>query len=88
MEVRILMRSHRDEPMPRSVPMTIIPDDQPWASEAALGALGGVFDQDMENLPQIQKGLKASKTGKVQLANYQEIRIRHFHQTLDKYLAR
>ncbi|MDR7102384.1 aromatic ring-hydroxylating dioxygenase subunit alpha [Croceicoccus sp. BE223] len=88
MEVRILMRSHRDDPMPRSVPMTIIPDDQPWASEAALGALGGVFDQDMENLPQIQKGLKASKTGKVQLANYQEIRIRHFHQTLDKYLAR
>lgn len=86
MEVRILMRSHRDEPMPRSVPMTLIPEDQPWASEAGLGALGGVFDQDMNNLPQIQEGLKSSPNGKVRLANYQEIRIRHFHKTLDKYL--
>jgi hypothetical protein len=29
-----------------------------------------------------------SKTGQVNLGDYQEIRIRHFHRTLDKYLAR
>ncbi len=44
-------------------------------------------NQDMENLPYVQDGLKASKSGWVELANYQEIRIRQFHQTLDKYLA-
>jgi hypothetical protein len=42
----------------------------------------------MANLPYVQEGLKASKTGQVNLGDYQEIRIRHFHRTLDKYLAR
>jgi hypothetical protein len=41
----------------------------------------------MSNLPYVQDGLKASKTGLVNLSAYQEIRIRQFHQTLDKYLA-
>jgi hypothetical protein len=48
--------------------------------------LGDVFEQDMENLPFVQDGMHASKTAKIQLANYQEIRIRQFHQTMDKYL--
>jgi hypothetical protein len=42
----------------------------------------------MSNLPFVQDGLKCSKNGKVNLANYQEIRIRQFHDTIDKYLAR
>ena len=42
----------------------------------------------MGNLPFVQDGLKASKNGQVQLGDYQEIRIRHFHRTLDKYLDR
>ena len=42
--------------------------------------------QDGANLPRVQAGMKASKKGTVTQANYQEIRIRHFHQTLDKYL--
>ena len=46
-----------------------------------------LIDQDASNLPQVQKGMKASKKGAVTLANYQEVRIRHFHQTLDKYLT-
>ena len=46
-----------------------------------------VFDQDGSNLPQVQRGMKASKKGTITLANYQEVRIRHFHQTLDKYLS-
>ena len=47
-----------------------------------LGALGDVFEQDMANLPFLQKGMKQSKKGAVSLGNYQEVRIRHLHQTL------
>jgi len=54
--------------------------------EGELGVLGDVFEQDMGNLPYVQEGLKASKTGEVNLGDYQEIRIRQFHQTLEKYL--
>ena len=74
--------------MPRAVPMRMLSDDEPWSSASELGTLGHVFDQDMANLPYVQDGLKASKNGEVQLGDYQEIRIRHFHRTLDRYLAR
>ncbi len=50
-------------------------------------ALAFIFDQDANNLPEVQKGLHASNKGHVISANYQELRIRHFHATLDKYLS-
>jgi phenylpropionate dioxygenase-like ring-hydroxylating dioxygenase large terminal subunit len=87
MEVRILMRVPPGAPKPRSVPMHFLKEDETWSSAAELGTLGNVFDQDMANLPYVQDGLKASKNNEVQLGDYQEIRIRHFHRTLDKYLS-
>ena len=89
MEVRILMRTNKGETAPRSKPMHLIPDDQPFASAGELigAALAGVFDQDMRNLPYVQDGMKAMPEGQLQLGHYQESRIRHFHQTLDKYLS-
>ena len=85
MEVRILDYVPAGQPTPRAAPMRMLADDEPWA--AALGVLGSIVDQDMGNLPHVQTGMKASKNGKLHLANYQESRIRHFHQTLDKYLG-
>ena len=41
----------------------------------------------MGNMPYVHEGLLASGTRKVLLAEYQESRIRHFHHTLDRYLA-
>jgi len=74
------------KPMPRGVPMNFLTDAQPWTAAPELGVLGAVFEQDMQNLPYVQEGLKASKNGRVNLGDYQEIRIRQFHQTLEKYL--
>lgn len=87
MEVRILTRVPPGQPIPPGVPMKFLTDAQPWTEAKELGVLGSVFEQDMQNLPYVQQGLKASKTGKVNLADYQEIRIRQFQQTLDKYLG-
>jgi phenylpropionate dioxygenase-like ring-hydroxylating dioxygenase large terminal subunit len=88
MEVRILVRVPEGQPIPHGVPMKFLSDDEPWTAAPELGVLGHVFEQDMDNLPYVQEGLKASKTGEIQLGDYQEIRIRQFHQTLDKYLSR
>ncbi|WP_159982257.1 MULTISPECIES: SRPBCC family protein [unclassified Novosphingobium] len=50
-------------------------------------ALGIVFDQDTGNMQAQQEGfLAAHKSGQT-LANYQEVRIRHMHRTLDSFLA-
>lgn len=88
MEVRILMRK-KDGDVPPVPEMYRIGDDEPFTSAAHLigQPLAEVFDQDMMNLPYVQEGLKASANNEVQLGNYQEIRIRQFHQTLDKYLG-
>lgn len=84
MEVRILDYVEKGKPRPRAVPMKLLDEDQNWAS--ALGVMGSILDQDMGNLPHVQAGMQVSKNKKLHLANYQESRIRHFHQTLDGYL--
>ncbi len=86
MEVRILTRVAPGQPIPRGVPMKFLSSEQPWTAAPELGVLGSVFEQDMENLPYLQAGMKVSKNGQINLGDYQEIRIRQFHQTLDKYL--
>jgi phenylpropionate dioxygenase-like ring-hydroxylating dioxygenase large terminal subunit len=89
MEIRLLFRNPPGQPMPRAVPMKFLTEEQTFMDGADhLGpALAAVFDQDMVNLPYVQDGMKASKNKRIELGNYQEIRIRHFHRTLDKYLA-
>jgi hypothetical protein len=86
MEVRILVRAPQGAKLPRAAPMRLLGEDEPWSAAAELGALGRVFDQDMANLPFVQIGLDSDPDGRVQLADYQEIRIRHFHGTLDRYI--
>lgn len=87
MEVRVLSRVRKGEPIPRGVPMHLLTNEQKWTDAPELGVLGDVFEQDMANLPFVQEGLHASKNGLVNFADYQEVRIRQFHQTLDKYIS-
>lgn len=87
MEVRVLGRAAHGQPVPRAAEMIFLSDDEPWSSVTAWGKLGAVYDQDMANLPFVQEGLLSSPNDRVELGRYQESRIRHFHQTLDKYLA-
>lgn len=85
MEVRLLGRLKPGETAP--VPqMKMLEPHESFADH--LGQLGVILEQDMDNLPHVQTGMEVSKTRKLQLAHYQESRIRHFHRTLDKYLAR
>lgn len=86
MEVRLLARKPKDGPMPEAAEMRFLTEDEPWATVKEWGALGEVFDQDMENLPYVQEGLIASANDRVEFGAYQEGRIRQFHQTMDKYL--
>ncbi len=87
-QVRVLTRVPPGQPRPHGAPMHFLSAHESWESAAETGVLGGVVDQDMDNMALVQEGLKASRNGRVELADYQEVRIRHFHQTLDKYLAR
>jgi hypothetical protein len=57
MDIYILKRVPKGEARPRPAPVHWLSDDEPFSAAAELGALGGVFDQDMANLPYVQEGL-------------------------------
>ena len=86
MEVMLLALAPKNKPTPKPVPYHFLEADEPWTNATELGLLGAVFEQDMSNLPFVQQGLKAMHKPGVTLGNYQESRIRHFHQTLDQYI--
>ncbi len=46
-----------------------------------------MLDQDLHNLPRVQAGMR-SRAFRGLLLNAQERRIRHFHRTLEHYVAR
>ncbi|MEO0549698.1 MAG: aromatic ring-hydroxylating dioxygenase subunit alpha [Pseudomonadota bacterium] len=73
-----------ERPAPAEVHWLELDDDYTLAPQ--LGMLAKVFNQDQFNLAAVQKGLHSQPKKEVIFANYQETKIRHFHQTLDQWL--
>lgn len=88
MEIMFLFAKAADGSHPPPAKMNLLEPGQDWKDAPELGSAAMVADQDTDNLMRIQRGLKASRKPGVTLARYQESRIRHFHETLDAYLAR
>lgn len=87
MDIYILKRIPKGSDRPKAAVTHWLADDEPFSTAAELGALGGVFDQDMANLPYVQEGLKMMGSEiPVQFGRYTEIRLRQLHQTLQKLI--
>ncbi|MCE7797523.1 aromatic ring-hydroxylating dioxygenase subunit alpha [Sphingobium sufflavum] len=66
----------------------ILRDDQSFMESVGMDpGFGKILDQDTDNLYAQQEGLEASAKSGITLADYQEIRIRHFERAVDKYMA-
>jgi hypothetical protein len=63
------------------------PDDD-WVTAPELGMLAKVFNQDVANLPYVQKGLKTMKQPYVIFADYGETKPRHFHKLLEEWISK
>ena len=91
MEAIFLQRNHIDpekqEPY-EPIPIHYLSEDENWDDAEELTGIGFIFDQDMANIPELEAGMRASKKGAVTYADYQESRLRHYHQTIDKYIAK
>jgi phenylpropionate dioxygenase-like ring-hydroxylating dioxygenase large terminal subunit len=89
MDIYILKRVPKGSPRPQPAPVHWLGEDEPFSSAPELGALGGVFDQDMANLPLVQEGLKMMGDRiPVHFGLYTEMRLRHLHQVLRKHIER
>jgi len=62
-------------------------EGESWSHAPGFEALGMVIDQDMANLPRVQRGMVAARHRTHLLADYQESRLRHFHARLDRQLG-
>ena len=60
--------------------------EQSYTEVEALSWLDPVYDEDTGNLALQQQGLKSSRKRGITLGNYQEVRIRRVHQTMDEFM--
>ena len=72
--------------MPPNASVHWVPEDQSFSDVPELGLLGPVFDQDIDNMHYVQRGMKATRREGIRLGQYQESRIRQHHQTLMSYV--
>ncbi len=88
MDVMLLHPIPDNGPRPEPAPLRVLGPDEPFTDAPELDQISPIFEQDVSNMPLVQKGMKtlARKKG-ITLGNYQEIRVRHMHQTLDKYIT-
>lgn len=71
---------------PAPAPVQRLGLDASWHDAEAMGALADVFEQDMANLPLVQRGLKSRAKRGVSLGAYQEGRIRKWHRMIDSHI--
>lgn len=88
MEIMLLFSKAPDGSHPPACKPTRIGIEDSWHLVPGIGSAADVTDQDTDNLKRIQRGIRATKKPGVTLSAYQESRIRHFHRTLDAYMAK
>jgi phenylpropionate dioxygenase-like ring-hydroxylating dioxygenase large terminal subunit len=76
-----------DGPRPQPADPVTLKEEESFTTVSGLDpGFGRVFDQDTGILRSQQEGVMAAKKAGQTLTNYQEVRIRHFENTVDKYL--
>lgn len=88
MEIMMLFAKNADGTHPAVGKATIVGLEDSWHKVPGMGSAADVTDQDTEHLKRIQRGIRASKKAGATMSVYQESRIRHFHKTLEEYMAR
>ena len=73
---------------PPAAPIHWLGPDDDWVEAPELGMLAKVFNQDVYNMPRVQRGLKAMKQPYVLFGDYGETKPRHFHALLEEWIAR
>lgn len=87
-EVMFMRPRPKTGPTPETAQVEVLEDHQSFAEAKGMDpGFGVILDQDTGNLLAQQEGLEASAKGGMTLGDYQEIRVRHFEQAIDKYMA-
>jgi phenylpropionate dioxygenase-like ring-hydroxylating dioxygenase large terminal subunit len=86
-EVLILRPKPTDRPAPPPPePFDLSVEDSYALTPGFSKGLGMIYDQDTSNLAALTRGFKASASDGQVLGNYQEVRVRHLHDGVKRYL--
>ncbi|MFC0685775.1 RHO alpha subunit C-terminal catalytic domain-containing protein [Novosphingobium clariflavum] len=87
-EVMFMRPKPRDGSEVETAEVEILADHQSFTEARGMDpGFGRILDQDTDNLHAQQEGLEASAKPGITLGDYQEVRVRHFEQTIDTYMA-
>src|ERR1700679_1445801 len=80
MEIRLTKPVPKDGPRPPAAAPVDIGFDDKGRNHPQTGAVGYIMDEDMENMEEVHKGMKAARADSAfpVLATVQEARVRHF----------
>jgi len=84
MEVFLLSPFTGERPPPADVQW--ISDGGSWTEATSLGITARILDQDSTNIAAVQRGLETAPMDGLPMALYQESKIRHFHDLLERWL--
>lgn len=77
-----------EDERPPAAKCAFIELDDDYAEATDFGGyLLKVFNQGFLNHPMAQKGMRSHPKGEIILASYQESKMRHFYETLNKWLT-
>jgi hypothetical protein len=87
-EVRVMLPLAPGQPRPPAPVKHVLQPGESWLNAPELMGFCSIMEQDEANLVAIQRGLRATTRKGVPYGEYQESRIRLFHQILDEYMDR
>jgi nitrite reductase/ring-hydroxylating ferredoxin subunit len=87
MDAMLLAPWPEGKPKPPPAPLRRLGPDDPWTAAPELMALAKIMDQDILNIPRVQKGMRAKQPPYVWLSAYQEGKTRNFHRNYEKALG-
>lgn len=88
-DIWMLIRVPDGAPRPPAADLKTLEHNEAFQTIAELGGMGLIFDQDDQNMPFVQAGMKTwpGDPDGCTLGRYQESRIRFFHQVLMRRLG-
>jgi phenylpropionate dioxygenase-like ring-hydroxylating dioxygenase large terminal subunit len=86
MDVIFLAPFEGDRPAPASVHW--LDEGDSWTAAPELGLLAKVFDQDLANMAEVQRGLDTTVRSGLLLGSYQEAKVRWLHDKLTEWIER
>ena len=87
MDIYLLAPWPKDKPRPAPAKQRKLGFDDAWTAAPELLSLSKITDQDVFNVPSVQRGLKAKNPPYVWYSAYQEGKIRNFHENYERVLG-